>query len=325
MNNTLCADIGNYSVLTSVDESNIKQMRSLIYDTTYNSECQNNIHPDDSPMIEVGSKKYKLGKLAAKFDGFLSAAEFGKSKAELLLPILLANTPDGFEGTVKLLVPNDDRDTKVFVKNAVIGTHEFNLHGGSAEINTVVAYNHVEFYRETDMAAKYAYDAGILDDRDVALVIDIGGGTVNVVVCDVEDSFYVRYRNSYPNQGGINLAQTILSSNLVRGYGKNFEVSKILDAIANGYRTIGRNASYTFEPVYDDCVDQWLKAILSKVMASVDKQLDDVTKIVWTGGGSEIIRHKVADKPMHLILPDPQRANLYGLMGLTRPQLSIAA
>lgn len=243
MNNTLCADIGNYSVLTSVDGRDIKGMRSLIYDTTYNSECQNNIHPSDSPMIEVGSKKYKLGKLATKFDGFLSAAEFGKSKAELLLPILLANTPDGFEGTVKLLVPDDDKDSKVFVRNAVVGTHEFTLYSEGSETNTVVIYNDVEFYRETDMAAKYSYDAGILDSDDVVLVVDIGGGTVNVLICDVEDGFYVRYRNSYPNQGGINLAQTILATDLVRGYGKNFEISKVMDAIANGYRTIGRNAS----------------------------------------------------------------------------------
>ena len=325
MNNNLYADIGNYSVLASVDGNDISQMRSLIYDTTYNGECQNNIHPIESPMIELGVKKYKLGFLAAKFDGFLSAAEFGKSKTELLLPILLANSPDGFSGTVKLLVPNDDLSTQKFIKSAVIGTHEYNLYSNGAVINTVVSYNDVTFSRETDAAARYAFESGILDAEDVALVIDIGGGTINVVVCDVENGFYVRYRNSYPNQGGINLAQTILATDLVRGYKKNFEVSKVMDAITRGERTIGRNRDYTFEPIYNDCVDQWLKAILSKVMASVDKQLDDVTRIVWTGGGAEIIRHKIINSRMHLILPEPQLANLYGLMGQTKTQSLIAA
>ena len=98
-----------------------------------------------------------------------------------------------------------------------------------------------------------------------------------------------------------------------------------MDAITRGERTIGRNRDYTFEHIYNDCVDQWLKAILSKVMASVDKQLDDVTRIVWTGGGAEIIRHKIINKGMHLILPEPQLANLYGLMGQTKTQPLIAA
>ncbi|MEO0683899.1 MAG: hypothetical protein AAFY76_02325, partial [Cyanobacteria bacterium J06649_11] len=284
-----------------------------------------NIHPVDAPMIEVGSKKYQLGKLASKYDGFLSAAEFGKSQTELLLPILLANTPDGFDGTVKLLVPNNDKGVQKLITTSIIGTHEFRLYSGGAETNALVAYSDVTFVRETEASARYAFDAGILNADDVCLVIDIGGGTTNIVVCDVEDGFYVRYSNSYPNQGGINLAQKILATDLVRGYGKNFEVAKVMEAIANGYRTIGRNATYTFEPVYSDCVDQWLKAILSKVMSSIDKHLDDISKIVWTGGGAEIIRHKVADKPMHLMLPEPQRANLYGLMGLTRPHLTIAA
>ncbi len=311
----LCADIGNYSVLTCADGRNVRQMRSLIYDCTHNSECQNNAHTPESPMVVIGNRKYKIGRMAAKFSGFLSAAEAGKSSPKILLPILLSNTPPCFEGVVKLLVPDDNKESQALIESVVVGEHEYSVYSGGSKVDALAEFTGVEFVREGDAAARYAYEIGAIEPSEVALIIDIGGKTTDVVVCDNDDGFYVRLRRSYAGYGGISVAQSILDSDLVRSYGRVFEVAKTMDAITAGKRYIGNRKEYSFEDIYTDCVDQWFGKLMSKILTEFDSQLVDVTKIVWVGGGAELVREKVEGEDMNIVLPSPQHANLNGLIG----------
>lgn len=99
---TLCADIGNFSVLTAVadDRCTVSKMRSLIVDVTHKGDVRDGMHFDDSPLVSVKGKFFKLGRQAGRQPNCLSAAEAGKSNSDIFLPMLLANTPDGFEGSV---------------------------------------------------------------------------------------------------------------------------------------------------------------------------------------------------------------------------------
>jgi hypothetical protein len=323
--NTLCVDIGNYSVLTSVvdarERGDINMMRSLIYDCTHNGECRTGMHTVDSPLVNIGNKTYKLGRFAKNYPGFLSAVEAGKNRPDVMLPILLGNTPDGFEGKVKILVPARDEVFEKLIKSAVTGHHTYQVtkerspkSDKQVSQSSVVHFTEVEFVRETDAAAKFAYESGAIPPDDVALVIDIGGGTINAVVCSYEDDvFNVIYRKSYDNSGGIALAQTIANTDAVKSYGRAFEIAKIMDAITEGKTHVGNRPDLSFEAVFDDCLNQWFESIITRVMSAADKYLDEVTTLVWCGGGAEIVRDRLHSGG-HLILDNPQQANINGLI-----------
>jgi hypothetical protein len=329
MTNTICVDIGNFSTLSAVvsgrESTEVVKMRSLIYDATHNSECRNGVHPADSPLITVGNKSYKLGKHAKNYSGFLSAAEAGKSRTDVILPILLANTPDGFEGVVKMLVPERNEMQERLIALEIVGTHSFSIKSDGTTTNAIANFTGVEFVRETDAAAKFAYESGVISPDDVALVIDIGGGTINTVVCSYDDDlFNVIFRKSYDNSGGIALAQVIANTDLVKSHGRAFEIAKIMDAITEGKTYIGNRQDMTFDVVFQDCKQQWFDGIVSRVMSAADKYLDEVTAVVWCGGGSEIVRDRLTSEG-HLILDNPQQANINGLVYGAKPQLRLAA
>jgi hypothetical protein len=301
-------------------------MRSLVYDATHNSECRNNVHPQNSPLVTINGKSFKCGDKASSYPGFLSAAEAGKSRTDIILPILLAATPNEFEGIVSMLVPTRDELKEKLIANVITGTHTYSIARDGSKNDSIANFTGVEFIRETDAAAKYAYETGVISPDDVALVIDIGGGTVNTLVCNYEDDlFNIIFRKTYDNSGGIQLAQTIANTDLAKSYGKAFEIAKIMDAISEGKRFYGNRKDYSFLPVWESCIEQWFDALLSRVMASADKYLDEVTTILWCGGGSEIIRDRVQNQPGHLILDNPQLANINGLIHSAKPQLRIAA
>ena len=330
MSNTLCADIGNYSTLIAVvDDRNsgsIVKMRSLLYDCTHNGECRNGVHTAENPMIAYADRHYKIGKVAKAFPGFLSAAEAGKSRKDIFLPILLSATPSEFEGVVKVLVPARDGMKESIISKAVIGTHSYSVWRGGKKQDALANFTEIEFHRETDAAAKFAFEVGAVSPDDVILTIDIGGGTCNYLVASYEDDvFSVRFRKSLDNSGGIALAQALANTDLLKSYGRALEISKIMDAISDGKQFIANRRDLTFAPVWEDSVSQWFDGMISRIMASTDKYLDEVTQIVWCGGGAEILRHKLSQSG-HVVLEQPQLANLKGLIQSSKlPSLRIAA
>ena len=164
---TICCDIGNYSTLISTvtgrTASPILKMRSLILNVTHNSEVRQGVHNSENPLVIVNNKHYKLGRQAGLYHGHLSAAEAGKSRSDIALPLLLAATPQDFEGEVKLLVPRRDEPSEKLLRAAIVGTHEFCVNGRDAIAN----FTSVSFYEETKSAAKFAFDSGVIAPNDV--------------------------------------------------------------------------------------------------------------------------------------------------------------
>ncbi len=331
MSNTICVDIGNYSVLTAVvegrDSTEPNKMRSLVYDCTHNGECRNNVHTDESPMVAFEDRHFKLGSGAKNYPGFLSAAEAGKGRPDIMLPILLANTPNEFEGTVKILVPSKDDFQERIITQAIAGTHAYSVFKQGKKQDAIANYTACEFVRETDAAAKFAFESGALSADEVILTVDIGGGTCNFLVASYEDGqLSVRFNKSLDNSGGIALAQTIVNTDAVKAHGRALEIAKIMDAITEGKTYIANRRDLSFEAVWNDCVNQWFDALLSRIMSSCDKYLDEVSKILWVGGGVEIIKHKLKDQQGHLVLDNPQYANINGLiLSAKLPSLKLAA
>ena len=320
--NTLCADIGNFSVLTAVAESRatVNKMRSLIVDVTHKGDVRDGLHADDSPLVEVKGKFYKLGRQAGRQPNCLSAAEAGKSNSDIFLPMLLANTPDGFEGSVSMLVPSRDSASETWIRTAILGTHEYSVN----KVGRVASFTDVEFHRESDTALHYAYLSGIIPKTEGTLLIDIGGGTVNAVIATFEGELDILWRDSFDNRGGIALAKGILDTDHVKAQ-KTMKTADIMDAIANGNRYIGNRPDRSFEPVFDDCVKAWFKAIRVTVLSAADAYLDEVNQIVWMGGSVELLRPQLEGKDEQLIFPSPQYANINALINLSGGDMEVVA
>ena len=319
---TLCADIGNFSVLTAIadERAEITKMRSLIVDVTHKGDIREGVMHPDSPLVKTKGRFFKIGRQAGKQPNCLSAAEAGKNQTEIFLPMLLANTPDEFEGTVSMLVPSRDTKAELWIRNSVIGTHEFSVNKKPRIAN----FTDVEFHKESDTALLFAYQTGIIPKKSGTLLIDIGRGTVNGIIANFEDDeLNILWRKSFPNQGGIGLAKTILETDLVRNQ-SHMTAPKIMDAIAIGRRYIGNCEEFTFEPVFDDCVKIWFKAARTAVMSAANNYLDEVNQILWCGGCAELLRPQLEGKDNHQIFLNPQYANIHALISLSGGNVKVA-
>ncbi|MGB3761115.1 MAG: hypothetical protein WBA07_32875 [Rivularia sp. (in: cyanobacteria)] len=322
--NTICADIGNFSVLTAVvgnQPTSINKMRSLIVDVTHKGDVRDGLHASDSPLVGVKGKFFKLGHQAGKQPNCLSAAEAGKSNTEIFLPMLLANTPDGFEGSVSMLVPSRDNASETWIRTAILGAHEFSVN----HQNRIASFTSVEFHRESDVALKDAYLSGIIHQTDGALLVDIGGGTVNALIATLDNGdLDILWRESFDNRGGIALAKNIIDTDCVKSQ-KSMSVPQIMDALADGKRYIGNRPDRSFEPVFDDCLRNWFKAIRVTVLSAADAYLDEVNYTIWMGGSVELLRPQLESKEGQLIFPSPQLANINALINLSSNIQTVAA
>ncbi|MUH00335.1 hypothetical protein F7734_51925 [Scytonema sp. UIC 10036] len=326
MQATVCADIGNYSTLISTvtgrTASPVLKMRSLLYNCTHNGEVRDNVHTAENPLVYVNHKYWKVGRQAGLYKDHINLAEAGKNRCDLVLPLLLAGTPSGFEGEVKFLVPKRDSGAEKLLKTSIIGTHEYSVNGKEAIAN----FTDVAFTEETKAPAKFAFEAGVVAPNDVILLIDLGGGTCNCGVFAYEDDvFSTRFYKSYDNSGGIGLAQAICNTDLVKSYKRTVDISKIMDALTDGKTHIGNNPDYSFASVLDDCIDTWFDSLLTKVLSSTQQHLDEVTQILWCGGGSELIKNRLIQQGQ-TVLDNPQYANIDALIHFSKtPNLAIAA
>lgn len=317
----LRADIGNYSSFIAVDKDLIEYIRSLIVEVTHKGDVRDGLHAFDSPLVGIKDKFYKLGRQAGKQPNCLSAAEAGKNQPEIFLPILLANTPDGFEGSVSMAVPARDKAAETWIRTSVLGTHEFSVN----HQNRIASFTDIEFYRESDIALLYAYLIGLVPKDTGTLLIDIGGGTVNAIIATFEDGeLDILWRESYDNRGGIALAKSILDTDEVK-LQKSMSVPAIMDAIANGKRYVGNRPDRSFEAVFDDCVKAWFKAIRVTMMSAADAYLDEVNQIIWMGGSVELLRSQIESKEGQIVFPNPQLANIHALLHLTDTEIKMAA
>ncbi|NJM19895.1 MAG: hypothetical protein HC907_14960 [Richelia sp. SM1_7_0] len=60
-------------------------------------------------------------------------------------------------------------------------------------------------------------------------------------------------------------------------------------------------------------------------MSAADAYLDEVNKIAWVGGSTELLRPLLEGKERQLIFPNPQLANIQGLLSLSGGDVRIIA
>lgn len=319
MHSTLAVDIGNYSTQSAVifpdGASPIRTIRSLVYDCTQVREVRNGVTNEHNALITIGDKSYLLGDRAGMYKTHLSAAETGKAKPEIALPLLLASLDSSFQGTVKFLIPKHDDASEAFLRQSLVGTHVFTKNG----TNLIAEITDISFYEETKAAAEYAFHVGSVAPHDTLFVLDIGGGTVNYGIFTYEqDIFDCLYYKSNANSGGIELAKAIATTDLVQSFSWTTDISRIMSAISQGRTFIGNRPDLDFRPVYEDCVSKWFKSLLSKAKSDVNSFFPDVTKIVWVGGGAGIIKSRV-ERVGHIVLDNPQTANIAHLIRQSIP------
>lgn len=314
MKDFLAVDIGNYScqscVISASGTTPIRTIRSLLYDCTFESDIRNNAYNDENLLITIGDKSYLVGKRAESYASHKSAAEAGKSRSDVVLPLVLSALKHDFYGEIKFLVPSRNEVQESFLRNALVKSHSFCRNG----ISLSAEFTGITFYEETKAAARYAFESKIVPKSSVLFVADIGGGTVNYGVFQYEDgNFVCKEYKPNNNLGGIELAKAIAATDVVKRFRWTPNISRILTSISNGSLVIGNRQELDFSPVYEMCVDRWFGALLVRAKSDMNAFFPDVTDAIWVGGGAEIVRSRIEKTP-HRVLDNPQRANIMHLV-----------
>lgn len=313
----LAVDIGNYSTQSAVIShrgvSPVNTIRSISFNCTNRKEARDNADNDENPVIELGDTVYLLGQRAGLYKSHFSAAQEGKAKPEVVVPLLLSSLREDFRGTVKMLVPQRNTSEESLLRNEIVKKHYFTRNGKSLRADI----KEVEFYEETKAAAEYAYKVGSVAPYDTIFCLDIGGGTLNYGIFSYEDDLFTCLcHKSNADSGGIELAKAICSTDLVKGFSWTTDISRVMSAISQGKRIIGNRTELDFSPVYEECVTSWFRSLLVQAKSHVSSFFPEVTKIVWVGGGAEIVRERIEKiaGDISIVLDNPQNANISHLI-----------
>lgn len=305
-----CTDIGNYSSITALKGDKPKFLRSVLADVTYSSA--RDFDTEDSPSIKIDGKTLLLGDRAIKSKSPQASCERGKELPEIVRPFTLQGLRQDFNGSIRYLVPEENRWNEDSIKQALVGNHSVEVNGNRYSHNITG----VDFYFETDIAVTYAYSKGYIDIEGDTLCIDIGGGTTNYVVMSPDSSVLIR--RSIPKVGGVSLANDIINCDLMQSFAKRdgvaFKVPKLMDAIADGSLTYGRK--YAFNQVFSPLLESWFNNILDSITTTVNDYLSDVTNIMLIGGNANLVRQKLTNKPGFYIPEKPELANIEALLAI---------
>lgn len=302
----LFADIGNYSSITALEGENPLLVRSIEADITIKSAT--GLNTDESPTVLCEGRKLILGEYATKLKNVQSIVERGKHNPDVIKPYLLCGLREVFNGQVVYLLPKRDRWIEDGLRSKLIGTHEITVNGNFYK-HTITD---IGFFLESDVAVEHAFLSGAIADDGDCLAIDIGGGTTNYLVMTPDNT--VLHRNSIPDVGGVSLANDVINSDWMQGYNYSFNVSKVMDAIADGSLTYGRR--YDFSEVFKPLLDNWFNRLVDRIMMDCRDYMADVATVMFMGGNAGLIRDRITNQDGYYIPQNPQMANITALMNM---------
>ena len=290
----LIADIGNYSTITALEGKEPLLIRAVEADITVKSVMSKNT--DESPTVLCEGRKLILGEYATKQKNAQTIVEQGKHNPDVIKPYLFAGLRENFQGSISYLVPHRDKWQEDGLRSKLINTHEIAVNGKFYK-HTVTD---IQFYLESDVAVEAAFITKEIPDDGDCLAIDIGGGTTNFLIMTPDGD--VLHRNSFPDVGGVSLANDIINSDLMKSQKYAFKVPKIMDAIADGTFRYGRN--YDFFPVFKPLLDNWFNRLVDQIMLDSRDYLSDVATVMFIGGNAELLRDRIQNQDGYYIPQD---------------------
>ena len=249
------------------------------------------------------------------------------NKTEVALKLLLgAVRPSKGFGPEDIVIdplytslPNPDLDGPV-LSESVIGTHDFTRNN----VPLSVQINRVVVHPEGLGGYNYAIRKGVLQRGEINGVLDLGGGTAIASLYNGDGQQIPEARAVFRKGGSYSLASDLAADpELVAAARGTPMMDMVLDAIANGTFQYG-TTSYSFQHLFNQYRAAWLQNLIDEVIARWDSWLDRISKIVVIGGAAPLAQ-MVVDDPRNswlVICPEPQYANVFGLLGVETKILS---
>lgn len=257
---------------------------------------------DQSVLIEIGGKRYIIGRAAQDLKG---RPTFEGDKCELAwLLALVAIQPNPGETSVRIeempiALPDSRNKEAVTALKQVEGTREF-FRNGEYIIYTVHRVVPVD---ETKAAYSYALTSGLFQYHRTNGILDLGGGTGIGRLYSASGTLIREADTILP--GTFSLAQKIGAA-LTPQLGQSANLSMIMDAIADGsyiYGTTGIN----FQPLFTKFHADWLEEIRSKLKISWGKWMSEIGEVIVIGGSATLALPLVeSSKGRFKLAPNPQ-------------------
>jgi hypothetical protein len=303
-------DAGNYAVKFLNDSaSHPVSMRSVVADIPHGVNPKR--HSVESPIVVYGSERFHFGTQAYKYStGFTpivvtDKTAIGNYRRAMLAVLGAVNGCCEYQVHLRISLPAPDPS----LAEALKGQYRY-FHNGFQMSVEVLS---VDTEYEGVAGWLYADTLGLVPDKGYTLVVDIGSGTANVLVLDSEGEI-VGEPQSYDKGGTVSLA-TALSQNslLYERLGDVPNLAYVIDGLADGtneYCDTGIGWGGWMQPY----VDRWLTSILSYAKTTYAAYLPRVRCFLFVGGNVHLLKTRLDSKPGVVLCPDPELANVRGLM-----------
>lgn len=302
----IAIDSGNFDLKYWTGEGQPKAIRSIRFKIPKGRSAQKST--EASPLLEFKGDKIHFGYQAYKYRCQSATVDADKAQLALLNALACIQPFDPeFELVVHTSHPSPEFKAEA-IRSALMGTHVYKRNGEKAMCHV----KRVEVAPEGYPAYLNAKSLGLVPDRGLTLVIDIGGGTVCVRLIDSDDEIVESV--VWDKGGGYELAARIASDGrLIEALGDRPDPSIVMDGFANGTHYYQELTRASWRDYFDDYRKDWFSELFNKIRTQFQPFSGQITRMLLTGGSSLLVSDLIPQKAILKQIPDPRFANVRGL------------
>lgn len=285
-------DLGNYQS-TTFDGNKPTTVRSLFV------ELQPGQRPlkssPESPVIELGSRRFHVGRKATEYSTFRSVVSSDKTEyARLFLAATLAQEHDSIDLVV---LHHSHEQVEDLLKASLLGDWSFTRNG---QLQSV----HVASVQVVDEAWGAFH---MLQNRTGwTLGIDIGAGTWLARVWNQDGETMEAL--TADKAGTYRLSVLIANDDRLKSPLRKRGITRpdtavILDGLADGLHRY-QNSGVSWSKWWKEYRREWFLEMLNDAKSQFQPHMGRITQILITGGGAHLVMDLIKDKPGFHI-PDP--------------------
>ena len=296
-------DLGNYQC-TAFDGTKPVTVRSLFVELQPGQQFLK--ATADSPIIQLGNRRYHVGRKAPSYNGFRAVVSSDKTElARLFLAATVAHRAHG-DNTIDLVVLHHSHELVAdALKASLLGEWTFTRNNQSQVI-------HVASVQVVDESLGAFH---LLQNRTGwTLGLDIGAGTWLSRVWSQDGETIAAL--TADKAGTYRLAVAIASDERLktplRGRGiTRPDTAVILDGLADG------SHQYEFSGIswrdwWKEYRREWFLGMLNEAKSQFQPHMGRITQILVTGGGAHLVMDLIEGKPGFQIPQPPHLASVIG-------------
>lgn len=313
-----CVDVGNFEIKDWWQgDSQPSAIRSILAEVSSGTKKQR--YKANSPLVtykepSTGCERtVHFGTKAYNYLNHNPIVNDDKTSLDILLPAIFATVGDykgitGLRTRVRASVPDPARVKEAInsARHHLLATHTY-THNEQTIKNTISEF---DVFPEGAGTYWYGRSKGLVPKQGYTCVVDIGGGTWNVLIFDAEGDMVFSFAQE--RAGGVALANAIASDErLIKALGTTPKLDIVMDGLANDH--VYDQTGISWKDWLKDHLDPWFRYGMLTVQAKSENYLSKVRKYLFTGGNTHLISPYIEGKPMAAIVPYARFANVLGL------------